>query len=42
MKGRLPEEEIVGLPPGWAVVNCVKLSVPGTDAERHLIALEKA
>jgi 16S rRNA (guanine527-N7)-methyltransferase len=41
MKGRMPEEEIAALPPGWAMVNCVKLSVPGTDADRHLIALER-
>ena len=42
MKGLLPEEEISHLPPTWAVVECAKLSVPGLDAQRHLIVLERA
>jgi 16S rRNA (guanine527-N7)-methyltransferase len=42
MKGLLPEDEIGCLPPGWAAVECAKLSVPGLDAQRHLIVLERA
>ena len=42
MKGRHPGEELGQLPPGWATVACQPLKVPGLDAERHLIVLEKA
>jgi 16S rRNA (guanine527-N7)-methyltransferase len=41
MKGVLPEAEIGRLPAEWAVAGCVKLDVPGLDAQRHLIVLEK-
>jgi len=41
MKGLAPEDEMRRLPPGWAVLDCVRLSVPGLDAQRHLIVLEK-
>lgn len=41
MKGLVPEEEMKRLPPGWTVLDCIRLSVPGLDAERHLIILEK-
>ncbi len=42
MKGLAPEDEIRRLPPGWAVLERVKLRVPGMDAQRHLIVLERA
>lgn len=42
MKGRLPDAELGQLPPGWVTVSCEPLKVPGLDAERHLIVLEKA
>lgn len=42
MKGLLPEDEISRLPQAWAVVDCIRLSVPGLDAQRHLIILERA
>jgi len=42
MKGLLPEDEISRLPPEWGVVDCVRLSVPGLEAQRHLIILERA
>lgn len=42
MKGRLPDAELGQLPPGWVTVACEPLKVPGLDAERHLIVLEKA
>jgi 16S rRNA (guanine527-N7)-methyltransferase len=41
MKGLLPDDEITHLPPGWTLAECVKLSVPGLDAQRHLIVLER-
>ncbi|MDP3514468.1 MAG: 16S rRNA (guanine(527)-N(7))-methyltransferase RsmG [Sulfuritalea sp.] len=42
MKGLLPDDEISRLPQAWAVVDCIRLSVPGLDAQRHLIILERA
>ena len=42
MKGLVPEDEIRQLPTGWTVLDCRKLSIPGLDAQRHLIILEKA
>lgn len=41
MKGLVPEDEINRLPLGWRMLDCIRLSVPGLDAERHLIVLEK-
>lgn len=41
MKGVMPEDEIGRLPPGWTVAECVKLDVPGLNAQRHLIVLGK-
>jgi 16S rRNA (guanine527-N7)-methyltransferase len=42
MKGLAPEDEMSRLPPGWAVKECTRLTVPGLDAQRHLIVLERA
>lgn len=41
MKGRLPEQEINQLPASWHVVESVPLRVPGLEAQRHLVVLEK-
>ncbi len=41
MKGQLPEDEIARLPAGWRVAEVLPLTVPGLDARRHLIVLEK-
>ena len=41
MKGVLPDDEISRLPAAWAVLDCLRLSVPGLDAQRHLIVLER-
>lgn len=41
MKGLVPEDEIRRLPPGWVVLDCAGLSVPGLDARRHLVVLER-
>jgi 16S rRNA (guanine527-N7)-methyltransferase len=41
MKGQKPEDEIKRLPPGWALVDCIPLNVPGLDAQRHLLVIER-
>jgi len=42
MKGQLPEDEIAALPRGWRVSATHVLQVPGLDAARHLVVLERA
>jgi 16S rRNA (guanine527-N7)-methyltransferase len=42
MKGRLPQDEIDALPPGWTLAAVHVLSVPELDAERHLLVLRRA
>lgn len=42
MKGGYPAGEIAALPSGWRVSAGHRLIVPGLDAERHLLQLEKA
>ncbi|WP_250460683.1 16S rRNA (guanine(527)-N(7))-methyltransferase RsmG [Microbulbifer litoralis] len=39
MKGKLPEDELSALPKGIKVERVHPLSVPGCDADRHLIVL---
>ena len=41
MKGARPDEEIAALPPGWAVRGVQPLTVPGLDAERHLVTVAR-
>jgi 16S rRNA (guanine527-N7)-methyltransferase len=41
MKGAYPADEVAALPAGWRVVASHPLKVPGLDAERHLLQLEK-
>jgi len=41
MKGVLLADEIAALPAGWRVVDTPRLTVPGLDAQRHLIILER-
>ena len=41
MKGVFPDEEIAALPRGWRVAAAHKLTVPGLNAQRHLIVLER-
>jgi 16S rRNA (guanine527-N7)-methyltransferase len=40
MKGKLPEQEIAALPRGWRA-EVSRLTVPGVDAERHLVTLSR-
>ncbi|MBS0512196.1 MAG: 16S rRNA (guanine(527)-N(7))-methyltransferase RsmG [Proteobacteria bacterium] len=42
MKGVHPADEIDALPAGWAVTATHTLQVPGLDAERHLLVIERA
>lgn len=39
MKGVCPAEEIAALPAAWRVAECRELTVPGLDAQRHLLEL---
>lgn len=42
MKGIYPDDEIAGLPPGWTLAQSHPLRVPGLDAERHLLVIQRA
>ncbi len=39
MKGVRPDDEIAALPDGWALAAIHPLTVPGLDAERHLVVV---
>jgi 16S rRNA (guanine527-N7)-methyltransferase len=41
MKGRQPDDELAALPPGWQHRSTHLLDVPGLDAERHLVIVER-
>jgi 16S rRNA (guanine527-N7)-methyltransferase len=41
MKGVYPDEEIAGLPAGFRLGSALRLHVPGVDAARHLLFIEK-
>jgi len=42
MKGRYPADEIAALPAAWSLRSAQAIEVPGLDAERHLLTLERA
>jgi 16S rRNA (guanine527-N7)-methyltransferase len=42
MKGQLPNTELADLPKGWRVLRTHALEVPGLDAARHLVILQRA
>ncbi|PRC90636.1 16S rRNA (guanine(527)-N(7))-methyltransferase RsmG [Solimicrobium silvestre] len=42
LKGHLPEHEIEVLPAGWQINKVQAVSVPGLDAQRHLLWLVRA
>lgn len=41
MKGKKPNSELQEMKPGWQVVKMPRLVVPGLDAERRLLVLER-
>lgn len=42
MKGQLPSAELNALPKGWRALETHALHVPGLDAARHLVILQRA
>ncbi|MEK6748397.1 MAG: 16S rRNA (guanine(527)-N(7))-methyltransferase RsmG [Pseudomonadota bacterium] len=42
LKGAYPEHELAELPAGFGVTKLVPLKVPGLDAERHVVCIERA
>ncbi|WP_222565866.1 16S rRNA (guanine(527)-N(7))-methyltransferase RsmG [Novilysobacter antarcticus] len=42
MKGIYPDAEIAELPPGWTLAQSHALRVPGLDAERQLVVVQRA
>jgi 16S rRNA (guanine527-N7)-methyltransferase len=42
MKGKRPDDELPGIPAGFAVRGMHELTVPGLDAERHLVVLGRS
>ena len=42
MKGVIPQNELERMPQGYRVRDTVRLSVPGLEAQRHLILVEKS
>jgi len=41
MKGRLPRAELAAIGPPWTLIEARSLHVPGLDAARHLIVVER-
>jgi 16S rRNA (guanine527-N7)-methyltransferase len=41
MKGQYPEAELQDLPKGWQATAVARLIVPGLDAQRHLVELQR-
>lgn len=41
LKGRRPDDELAGLPAGFAIERIMPLAVPGLDAERHLVVINR-
>jgi 16S rRNA (guanine527-N7)-methyltransferase len=40
-KGRRPEAEIAAIPAPWRLLECTPVVVPGLDAQRHMVVLER-
>jgi 16S rRNA (guanine527-N7)-methyltransferase len=41
LKGKQPDAELAALPAGWQMAELRRVVVPGLDAERHLVVLER-
>lgn len=42
MKGRMPHDELAGLPVTWSVRQAERVEVPGVSGDRHIIVLERS
>lgn len=42
MKGRYPEAELAECPSGWVVREVTPLAVPGLDAQRHVVIVQRS
>jgi 16S rRNA (guanine527-N7)-methyltransferase len=42
MKGKRPDEEMAAIPANWRVIEARPLHVPGLNADRHLVILQRA
>ncbi len=42
MKGKRPDDELAGVPREWRVLDVKVLMVPGLNADRHLVTLQRA
>ncbi len=42
MKGAIPQAEIAQLPSQWTVAEILPLAVPGLQAERHLVVIQRS
>ncbi len=42
LKGRFPQDELSAVPAEFRVVDVIALSVPGLDADRHLVVIKHA
>lgn len=41
MKGVYPQQELEAMPSNFSLINCKAIRVPGVDAERHLLTIQK-
>ena len=41
LKGKFPQDELDHLPTGFRLAEVHEIKVPGLDAERHLLVLER-
>ena len=42
MKGTYPQQELDAMPTNYSLIDCETLQVPGVDAERHLLIINKS
>lgn len=42
MKGRMPQDELAGLPASWSATQADRVAVPGVPGDRHIIVLERS
>ncbi|MBT8445141.1 MAG: 16S rRNA (guanine(527)-N(7))-methyltransferase RsmG [Gammaproteobacteria bacterium] len=42
MKGRMPQDELAGVPANWSVTRAERVAVPEVPGDRHIIVLERS